>query len=193
LVECDHKKRLSFIDPNCSHLSVSRQIELLGISRSSYYYVPVIDPEQNILLTKLDSIYTEHPFLGSRRLSRLLKKEGYSVGRCKVASLMKILGIRVLYPHKKNINTTISNPEHKKYPYLLRGLEITHANQVWSTDITYIRMNHGFIYLIAVIDWYSRKVLSWKISTSMDVSFCTQALQEAIDQYGTPEIFNTDQ
>ncbi len=193
LAECDHKKKLSFIDSNHLFLSITRQIELLSISRSSYYYVPIIDPEQNILLAKLDNIYTAHPFLGSRKLSKLLKIEGYSVGRYKVASLMKILGIQVLYPHKKNINTTVSNPEHKKYPYLLRWLTITHANQVWSTDITYIRMNHGFIYLVAIIDWYSRKVLSWKISTSMDVSFCTQALQEAIYQYGTPEIFNTDQ
>ena len=193
LDECDHKKKLSFIDPHFPHLSISRQIELLGISRSSYYYVPTIDPEQHILLTRLDSLYTEHPFLWSRKLSTLLKQEGYLVGRCKVKSLMGILGIHALYPHKKRINTTTPNPEHKKYPYLLRWLEITHANQVWSTDITYIRMNHGFIYLVAIIDWYSRKVLSWKISTSMDVSFCTEALGEAIDLYGTPEIFNTDQ
>ena len=120
MAECDHKKKLSFIDSNHLFLSITRQIELLSISRSSYYYVPIIDPEQNILLAKLDNIYTAHPFLGSRKLSKLLKIEGYSVGRYKVASLMKILGIQVLYPHKKNINTTVSNPEHKKYPYLLR-------------------------------------------------------------------------
>ena len=120
LDECDHKKRLSFIDPNHSFLSITRQVELLDISRSSYYYTPIIDPEQDILLIRLDSLYTEHPFLGSRKLSELLKQEGYSVGRCKLKSLMEILGIQTLYPHKKNINTTISNPEHKKYPYLLR-------------------------------------------------------------------------
>lgn len=120
LVECDHSKKLSFIDPNFSLLSISRQVELLSISRSSYYYIPIIDPEQNILLARLDNLYTQHPFLGSRKLSRILKQEGYSVGRCKVVSLMRILGIQTLYPHKKNINTTVSNPEHKKYPYLLR-------------------------------------------------------------------------
>jgi HTH-like domain len=120
LAECDHNKKLSFIDANHSVLSLSRQAELLGISRSSYYYTPVVDPIQEILLTKLDMLYTEHPFLGSRKLSVLFKKEGYSVGRCRVVSLMNILGIQTLYPHKKNINTTISHPEHKKYPYLLR-------------------------------------------------------------------------
>jgi putative transposase len=120
LDECDHKKKLSFIDPDHSALSIARQAELLSISRSSYYYVPIIDLEQNILLARLDAIYTDHPFLGSRKLSKLLKQEGYSVGQCKVKSLMRILNIRALYPHKKNINTTIPNPEHRKYPYLLR-------------------------------------------------------------------------
>jgi putative transposase len=103
---------------------------------------------------------------------------------------MKTLGIQALYPHK---NTSIANKAHSKYPYLLRNMIITHANQVWSTDITYIRMKKGFIYLIAVIDWYSRKILSWRVSTTMDISFCTEALEEALENHGTPEIFNTDQ
>lgn len=178
--ECDHKKKLSFVDVNFHLLTISRQTELLGISRSSYYYTPTRDPERQKILTRLDELYTEHPFLGSRRLSILLKQEGFKVGRLKVKGLMETLGIRTLYPHK---NTTIPNKAHKKYPYLLNDLEITHSNQVWSTDITYIRLKKGFIYLIAVIDWYSRKVLSWRVSNSMDVSFCTEALKEAIENH----------
>lgn len=188
--ECDHKRKLSFVDVNFTLITISRQTELLGISRSSYYYTPTINPERERILKRLDVLYTEHPFLGSRRLSVLLKQEGFDAGRLKVRSCMETLGIRTLYPHK---NTSIANKAHKKYPYLLRNIEITHSNQVWSTDITYIRMKKGFIYLIAVIDWYSRKVLSWRISNSMDVSFCTEALQEALENHGTPEIFNTDQ
>jgi putative transposase len=190
LEECDHKRKLSLIDVNFTPLTISRQVELLGISRSTYYYVPVIDTERAILLTRLDALYTDHPFLGARRMSQLLKSEGYSVGRHKAIKLMQILGIQPIYPHK---NTSIPNKEHKKYSYLLRNLPITHANQVWSTDITYIRLKHGFIYLVAIIDWYSRKVLSWRISNSMDVSFCIDALHEAIENYGVLEIFNTDQ
>jgi putative transposase len=190
LEECDHNRRLRLIDVNFTLLSISRQTELLGISRSSYYYTPVIDPERQAVLRRLDALYTDHPFLWARRMSKLLKAEGYNVGRFKVIGFMQTLGIQPIYPHK---NTSIPNKAHKKYPYLLRDMKVTHANQVWSTDITYIRIKHGFIYLVAVIDWYSRKVLSWRVSNSMDTSFCIEALNEAIENYGVPEIFNTDQ
>jgi len=168
------------VDVNFTLLTISRQTELLGISRSSYYYVPIRNPEKEQILKRLDEIYTEHPFLGSRRMSIMLKQEGFNAGRLKVRSLMETLGIRTIYPKK---NTTIPNKAHKKYPYLLRDLKITHSNQVWSTDITYIRLKRGFIYLIAIIDWHSRKILSWRVSNTMDVSFCTEALQEAIENY----------
>jgi len=180
LEECDHRRKLSFVDVNFTLLTISRQTELLGISRSSYYYVPIRNPEKEQILKRLDEIYTEHPFLGSRRMSIMLKQEGFNAGRLKVRSLMETLGIRTIYPKK---NTTIPNKAHKKYPYLLRDLKITHSNQVWSTDITYIRLKRGFIYLIAIIDWHSRKILSWRVSNTMDVSFCTEALQEAIENY----------
>lgn len=178
------------MDVNFQLLTISRQTELLWISRSSYYYTPVVSPERHTILAKLDELYTEHPFLWSRRLSILLKKEWFQVWRYKVTGFMEILWIRTLYPHK---NTSIPNKAHKRYPYLLRNMTITHSNQVWSTDITYIRMKRGFIYLIAIIDWYSRKVLSWKVSNTLDVGFCTEALNEALENHGKPEIFNTDQ
>jgi len=190
LAEFDHRRKLSFVDVNFTLLTISRQTELLGISRSSYYYIPAKNPEKERILKRLDEMYTEHPFLGSRRMSIMLRQEGFNVGHLKVRSLMETLGIRTIYPHK---NTTIPNKAHKKYPYLLHNMKITHANQVWSTDITYIRMKRGFIYLIAVIDWHSRKILSWRVSNTMEVSFCTEALREAIENYGTPEYFNTDQ
>ncbi len=151
---------------------------VIFLSRSSYYYQPIENPEKSKILNKLDKIYTNHPFLWSRRLHILLKQEWIDIGRHKTRRLMKILWIQTLYPHK---NTSIPNKAHKKYPYLLKNIEITHSNQVWSTDITYIRMKRWFIYLIAIIDWYSRKVLSWKISNSMDVSFCTDVLNEAVE------------
>jgi len=190
LEECDHRRKLSFVDVNFTLLSISRQTELLWISRSSYYYTPIENPEKRRILDKLDEIYTSHPFLGSRRMRIFLKQEWFDIWRCRIRWLMKILWIRTIYPHKI---TTIPNKAHKKYPYLLNNLEITHSNQVWSTDITYIRMKRWFIYLIAVIDWFSRKVLSWRVSNTMDVSFCIEALNEALENHGTPEIFNTDQ
>lgn len=185
--EFDHKRKLSLIDVNFHLLTITRQTELLWISRSSYYYQPRVNPEKIRILNKLDEIYTHHPFLWSRRLHVLLKQEWIDIGRNKVRSYMKILWIQTLYPHK---NTSIPNKAHKKYPYLLKDVDITRSNQVWSTDITYIRMKKGFIYLIAIIDWYSRKVLSWRVSNTLYVNFCTDVLQEAIEKYWTPEIFN---
>ena len=171
---------------------IAKQCELLSISRSFYYYVPVeLSNTDLVILEKIDILYTDDPTRGQRRLRYALKKEyKISVGREAIRGYMQILGIAAIYP-KKNL----SKPDktHKKYPYLLRGVQITRVNQVWSTDITYIRLKRGFIYLTAVIDWYSRYVLSWRISTTLERHFCIEAVTDAIEKYGYPEIFNTDQ
>lgn len=173
-------------------LSIKRQCDILSISRSYFYYHPVELTQMDLkLMEKLDALFTENPTRGTRRLSKALKKRfGLVAGRGKVRHLMGIMGIAAIYPKK---NLSIANKSHKKYPYLLRGVEINHPNQVWSTDITYIRMEKGFVYLTAIIDWYSRYVLSWRISTTLDRRFCIEALNEALEKYGKPEIFNTDQ
>lgn len=173
-------------------LSITKQCELLSMSRGFFYYLPVELTARDLqLLEKLDELFTENPTRGTRRLSQALKKRfGLVAGRDKVRRLMRIMGISAIYPKK---NLSVATPAHKKYPYLLRGVAITHPNQVWSTDITYVRLRNGFVYLTAIIDWYSRYVLSWRISTTLDRSFCIEALQEALAQYGKPEIFNTDQ
>jgi len=173
-------------------LSSTRQCGLLSISRGLLYYRPSGLTEMDLkLLEKLDELFTENPTRGTRRLSKALKKRfGLLAGRDKVRRLMHIMGIAAIYPKK---NLSIANKSHKKYPYLLRGLEITHPNQVWSTDITYIRLKKGFVYLTAVIDWDSRYVLSWRLSITLDRGFCIDALNEALEKYGKPEIFNTDQ
>jgi putative transposase len=163
---------------------------LLGITRSTYYYKPCGEnPWHLTIMQIMDKIYTAHPDKGKRRISEDLKVAGYSVGVDLCRTLMKKMGIEAVYP-KPNLSKP--NLEHKVYPYLLRGKQITHRNHVWSTDITYIPMANGFLYLTAVIDWFSRYVLSWKISNSLDGRFCREALLEAL-QKGTPEIFNTDQ
>lgn len=141
-------------------------------------------------MQKIDEIHTRYPFMGSRRIVGELADAGFLVNRKKVMRLMRLMGIYALYPKKK---TSIKDKKHKIYPYLLRNLEVTYANQVWATDITYIPMKKGFVYVVAVIDWYSRKVLSWKLSNTLDTQFCLDALDEAIVNYGKPEIFNTDQ
>lgn len=173
-------------------LSITRQCDLLSIARGLFYYRPsgltYLDLK---LMKKMDELFTENPTRGTRRLSKALKKRFCLLaGRDKVRRLMDIMGIAAIYPKK---NLSIANKSHKKYPYLLRGLAITRANQVWSTDITYIRLKKGFVYLTAVIDWYSRYVLSWRISTTLDRRFCIETLNEALEKYGRPEIFNTDQ
>jgi len=162
------------------------------MSRGFFYYLPVELTARDLqLLEKLDELFTENPTRGTRRLSQALKKRfGLVAGRDKVRRLMRIMGVSAIYPKK---NLSVATPAHKKYPYLLRGVAITRPNQVWSTDITYVRLRKGFVYLTAIIDWYSRYVLSWRISTTLDRSFCIEALQEALAQYGKPEIFNTDQ
>jgi putative transposase len=172
-------------------ICISEQCRLLGVSRSSYYYEPTAETEENLeIMRRMDEIYMDHPSWGSRKMRDRLTLEGKTVNRKRIQRLMRLMGIEAIYP-KKNLSKP--NLEHKVYPYLLRGLTIDRPNQVWCTDITYIRLQHGFVYLVAVLDWYSRKVLSWSISTTLDSHFCIDALDEALRHYGKPDIFNTDQ
>ena len=174
-----------------SALSVARQAKLLGVSRSSVYYRPRPDSQEELdLLKRLDELFTENPVYGSRRLQQMLKREGVRVGRRRIRRLMRKLGLWAVGPKP---DTSKPHPEHKVYPYLLRGLNIERPNHVWATDITYIRMRHGFLYLCAILDWATRKVLAWRLSNTLTTDFCTAALKEALARYGTPEIFNTDQ
>ena len=178
------------IKPN-AELSLQRQSQLLGVSRSSLYYRPRPESsEEAELLKRLDRIFTEHPVYGSRRLQVALAREGIEVGRRRIRRLMKKLGLWAVTPKP---DTSRPHPEHKVYPYLLRGLVIDRPNQVWATDITYIPMQKGFLYLVAILDWATRRVLAWRLSNTLTADFCVAALQEAIAKYGPPEIFNTDQ
>ena len=173
------------------NLSLNRQCELLSFSRNKLYYKPQVSEKNLELMRKIDELYTEDPTRGTRRLSgALYRRYGLRAGRGKIRRLMMRMGISAIYQKK---NLSLPNKQHKIYPYLLRNVPVTHVNHVWSTDITYIRLNNGFVYLTAVIDWYSRYVLSWRLSTTLDAAFCVEALKEAISTYGTPEIFNTDQ
>ena len=172
-------------------MSIKRQCELLNISRSSYYYEPQpISDEEQTLLRLLDEKYLKRPYYGTRRMTIYLRSKGFEVNRKRVRRLMRQLGLWTVYP-KPNLSKIA--PQHRKYPYLLRNLPITHANQVWSTDITYLPVFKGYFYLVAILDWYSRKVLSWRISNTLEVDFCLDALKEAMEKYGKPEIFNSDQ
>ena len=172
-------------------LPITRQTELLSISRGSVYYLPRPVPEADLkLMRRLDELHLELPFAGSRMLRALLAAEGRVVGRRHVVTLMRRMGIEALYRRPR---TTKPEPGHKIYPYLLRGLSIEHANQVWSMDITYIPMAKGFVYLAVVLDWFSRRVLSWDVSISMEAAFCVDVLEQALSKHGRPEIFNTDQ
>ena len=178
------------IEPEQCQISIRRQCALLGLNRSSLYYVPAQQTQENLLLMRLiDQQYTRTPFYGSRRMSAWLEREGYQVNRKRVQRLMGLMGLEAIYPKP---HLSLPSTEHKVYPYLLRGVEITHPNQVWSTDITYVPMPQGFMYLVAIMDWYSRYVLSWQLSNTLDVGFCLVALAEALE-LGRPEIFNTDQ
>lgn len=171
-------------------LSVRRQCELLSLSRSGFYYDPLpVSPANQTVMNLIDEIYTKWPFYGARRMSWELKRCGSFVGRKRAGRLMSLMGLEAIFPKS---NTSRPHPAHRVYPYLLRGLSITRTNQVWSTDITYIRLKRGFVYLVAVIDWKSRYVLSWKLSNTLTSDFCVEALKEALG-YGMPEIFNTDQ
>lgn len=177
---------------DCKHeLPITRQAKLLEISRSTVYYQPKpISARDQMLMNRIDRLHLELPFAGARMLRDLLRQEGHRVGRSRVSRLMRLMGIEALYRKPK---TTKKHPQHKVYPYLLRNLAVTGSNQVWAMDITYIPMARGFVYLAAVVDWYSRRVLSWKVSTTMDVQFCLDAMQEALGRHGTPQIMNTDQ
>jgi putative transposase len=174
-------------------VAVVRQCELAGVSRATVYAQKVLRPvdELDLLVSRLiDEEYTRHPFYGTRRMVVYLGKAGHLVNRKRVQRLMREMGLAGMAPGP---NTSRKHPEHKVYPYLLRGVPIVRPNQVWSTDITYIRLAHGFVYLVAIIDWYSRRVLSWRISNSMEAVFCVDCLEDALRIHGKPEIFNSDQ
>lgn len=172
-------------------LSLSRQARVLGISRGSIYYQPQPVTDSDLkLMHRIDQLHMEFPFAGSRMLKGLLAQEGFIVGRLHVATLMKRMGIEALY---RKPNTSKPTPGHKKYPYLLRNLPITRPNHVWAIDITYIPMARGFIYLAAVVDWATRRILAWRVSITLDAGFCIEALEEALARHGQPEIFNSDQ
>jgi len=173
-------------------LSIRRQCELLVLSRSSVYYEreDAVSEEDLSLMRLLDELHLKYPFMGSRRLKDELTKLGTRINRKRVQRLMRLMGLEALYPKQR---TSDPNNAHRRFPYLLKGLAIEHPNHVWATDITYVPMARGFLYLIAIIDWSSRAVLSWRLSNTMDVDFCVEALEEAITRFGRPEIFNTDQ
>jgi putative transposase len=172
-------------------LPITKQAEALNISRSSVYYLPrPVSASDLEIMRRLDRLHLEFPFAGSRMLRGLLAAEGCKVGRRHVKTLMKRMGIEALYRHPR---TTKPEPGHKIYPYLLRGLEIVRPNQVWAMDITYIPMARGFVYLAVVLDWFSRRVLSWRVSITMEAAFCVETLEDALARHGKPDIFNTDQ
>jgi putative transposase len=179
------------IDPSEPTVSVMRQCRLLNVSRSGFYYKSKpISAEDLKLMRLIDEHYLNHPCAGSRSMRNHLQRLGYRINRKKIQRLMRLMGIEAVYPKPK---TSRPHPQHKVYPYLLRGLSIDRPNQVWAADITYIPMRRGHMYLVAVMDWHSRKVLSWRISNTLDAEFCVEALVEALSRFGRPEIFNTDQ
>ena len=172
-------------------LPVTRQCQLLSLNRSTVYYQPKPASDADLkLMRRIDEMHLQRPFYGSRRIRDWLQAENHDINRKKVQRLMQQMGIQALYPKK---GTSRPGKGHKIYPYLLKGLEINRPNQVWATDITYLPMAQGFVYLVAIMDWYSRKVLSWRLSNTLDTAFCVEALEDAIARYGRPEIFNTDQ
>ena len=178
------------IDPG-HPLPLTKQSKILQLSRSSLYYKAVPVSERDLeVMRHIDEIHLKYPFMGSRNIRNELRDLGHNVGRGHVSTLMKKMGICALY---RKPRLSVPHPAHKVYPYLLKGIEISRANQCWAADITYLPMARGFCYLVAVMDWASRKVLAWRLSNTLDASFCTEALEEAIRKYGVPEIFNTDQ
>ena len=172
-------------------LSLSRQCALLAVSRSALYYTPRgHSTETSALMRRIDKLYLSYPFYGSRQMARHLAREAVTAGRHRVRRLMRLLGLQAIY---RKPRTTAAHPEHRVYPYLLSGLRIERPNHVWCADITYIPVRDGFLYLVAVMDWSSRRVLAWRLSNTMDTTFCLAALTEALGRYGRPQIFNTDQ
>ena len=188
-LDLELKKEMIEYTPN---LSIVRQCELLELSRSSYYYNSRkhFNQEDYKIMSRIDEVYTEHPYYGTRRISCVLRSEGLDVGRKKVRTYYQIMGIEAIYP---KMNLSRRNQAHKVYPYLLGGLEITHPNQVYCANITYIRLRQGFVYLAAIMDWHSRYILGWRLSISLESDFCVDALNEVLAIHGSPDIFNTDQ
>ena len=184
-------ERRTMIEPDHPRLSSARQCRLLGLPRSSYYYRTKPKPVEDLALMRvIDEVYLAQPVFGSRQMTRWLRRQGYKINRKRVRRLMRLMGLEALYPKP---NLSWPRPGQQVYPYLLRHLAVTRPNQVWATDITYVPIAGGFIYLCAVIDWFSRAVLAWELSNTLDAGFCVRAVQRALAQYGTPEIFNTDQ
>ena len=185
------ERRRASVDRDHPKLSVSRQCRLLQISRGGLYYEKKGESAFNLeLIRRIDEQYLNTPWYGSRQMARCLKRAGYAVGRKRVRRLMRLMGLRALAPGPA---TSRRNRKHRVYPYLLRDRVIDGANQVWCTDITYVPMARGFVYLVAIMDWHTRRVLSWRLSTTQDRHFCLEALDEALERYGRPEIFNSDQ
>ena len=179
------------VAPSNKQLSIQTQCQLLSISRSGWYYESKGESSLNLTLMRLiDKQFLVTPYYGSRQMARWVRRQGYEVGRHRVRRLMALMGLHAIYQEPR---TSAPHPQHQVYPYLLRNLAVTRANQVWCTDITYIPIKRGFLYLVAIMDWHSRKVLSWRLSNTMDTCFCVEALEEALALYGVPEIFNTDQ
>ena len=179
------------IDRANPNLSITLQCRILSINRSSFYYAAKGENEANLaLMRRIDELFMKYPFYGSRQMVRHLRREGIEVGRHRVRRLMRLMGLEAIYQAPR---TSDPHPAHRIYPYLLRGMTINRPNQVWCSDITYIPVQHGFLYLVAIMDWATRHVLAWRLSNTMDVGFCLEALNEALDRHGKPEIFNTDQ
>jgi len=186
-----HEERKELIVHNHADISISRQAELLGISRSSIYCAPLPDPEEIKITGAIDELFTKYPFYGSRRMRGALADDyAIRIGRHQTRRLMRLMGLEAIYPKTKK--TSASEPSHRKYPYLLRGLPIIRPNQVWGTDITYLRLEEGWAYLVAILDWYSRYVIAWEVSRTLESDFCIAALNRAL-QKTSPEIFNSDQ
>jgi putative transposase len=184
-------RRRQMIEPGNQQLSIVRQCELVSISRSGFYHRPAGETALNLELMRLiDAQFLETPWCGSRQMARHLRREGYVVGRKRIRRLMAKMGLAPIYQRPR---TTVPNREHRIFPYLLRDVVIDRPNQVWCADITYLPMRRGFLYLVAVMDWATRKVLAWRVSNTLDVEFCIEALEEALARFGRPEIFNTDQ
>jgi putative transposase len=185
------KQKKQMVEPETREPSISRQCQLLGLNRSSFYYQPrPVKPDDLELMRLIDEQYLKTPTYGSRSMARHFRRQGRKVNRKRIQRLMRLMGIEAIYPKP---HTSRPFPEHKIYPYLLRNVEIDHVNHVWASDISYVPMDRGFMYLVVVMDWYSRKILSWRISNTLDSDFCVEALKEALSRYGKPEIFNTDQ
>ncbi len=185
------ERRRNVVEKDPATLSLSRQCVLLGISRGSLYYAPKGESEFNLrLMCEIDEQYLKTPWYGTRQMVRHFTRVGYAVGRKRIRRLMRTMGLRAIAPGPE---TSRRNKAHPVYPYLLRDLQVTRANQVWCADVTYVPLAHGFVYLVAIMDWHTRHVLAWRLSTTQDTSFCLEALADAMERYGRPEIFNTDQ